>query len=314
MTTLFVDSAAVGANNGTSWADAWTSIASATGVAAGDVIHVDDGHSQSAGASLTLTFTNGTITNPIKIFCVDKNNSDALSTGAIVTTGAGNFTLAINGNLISSGMSWKTGRFLQLNGTTQQRQLHENCIFSVDGASAIACTWFIATTDLVFTRLVNCTIDKSSTTNDIVMIQLSGSGPVVEVVGCTFTPGSVDTTVYSNSGGSRNEHLTILDCDLSAFSVLALINHATNWPTMIVRRCKVHASMTITRTSITTGLFISVENCDDGTISVPALGLTQYERYEGTIKATLARYRSDGATDGLQANPYAWELVSGTNA
>ena len=44
MTDFYVDSAATGANNGTSWTDAWTSITSAPGgIAAGDRVFVDDG-------------------------------------------------------------------------------------------------------------------------------------------------------------------------------------------------------------------------------------------------------------------------------
>lgn len=48
----YVDSAATGANNGTSWANAWTAMNSITGLSAGDVVYISGG---AAGSSKTYT-------------------------------------------------------------------------------------------------------------------------------------------------------------------------------------------------------------------------------------------------------------------
>ncbi len=44
----FVDSAATGSNNGTTWANAWTSFSSITGLAAGDTVYISGGSSGSS--------------------------------------------------------------------------------------------------------------------------------------------------------------------------------------------------------------------------------------------------------------------------
>jgi hypothetical protein len=59
---------------------------------------------------------------------------------------------------------------------------------------------------------------------------------------------------------------------------------------------------------------VLLEGCTDGTISDPELGLTELSTYYGTVKSTLAKYRSGGADDGENVNSYSWEMATNTNA
>ena len=66
-TLWYVDNTATGANNGTSWANAWKAISSIKGVAAGDTVYISGGPSGSSQTYTTGTWapTGGTSTSPI---------------------------------------------------------------------------------------------------------------------------------------------------------------------------------------------------------------------------------------------------------
>jgi hypothetical protein len=54
--TWYVDSAATGANNGTSWANAWTALTSISGIASGDTVYISGGP---AGSTRNYSYTTG---------------------------------------------------------------------------------------------------------------------------------------------------------------------------------------------------------------------------------------------------------------
>ena len=63
----FVDNAATGSRNGTSWANAWTNLNSVTGTAAGDTIYISGGSTTKTYGDPYWTPPNGTAGNPITI-------------------------------------------------------------------------------------------------------------------------------------------------------------------------------------------------------------------------------------------------------
>jgi hypothetical protein len=74
----------------TSWANAHGSLimmVSYANLADGDIVLIDDGHSENIGATNGLSNFDpeGTFTSPNYFICVDKNNGDALSSGASIT-------------------------------------------------------------------------------------------------------------------------------------------------------------------------------------------------------------------------------------
>jgi hypothetical protein len=82
----YVDNNATGANNGTSWANAWRSVTSVSGVKAGDIIYV-------SGGAISKTYTgvsdwqppSGTQGSPISF----KHSTDVGHSGTVVFDGAG---------------------------------------------------------------------------------------------------------------------------------------------------------------------------------------------------------------------------------
>lgn len=114
-TNWYVDNAATGANNGASWADAWTSIAGIKGLKAGDTVYFSGGLLGKTYTVNNWTPAGGTAENPITYAA----GQDAGHTGMVTFSGSGNFldgntnNLTLNGNVngsrnmtIASSYSW----------------------------------------------------------------------------------------------------------------------------------------------------------------------------------------------------------------
>src|SRR5210317_30060 len=89
MATYYVDSNATGLNDGSSWTDAWTSIASATSVAAGDDVLVADNHYQ--GMYPLPQFANGDPNNPIRLISSNKTSGSYSAGATLEGVGGGIF-------------------------------------------------------------------------------------------------------------------------------------------------------------------------------------------------------------------------------
>ena len=61
----YVDNAATGSNNGTSWANAWTNITNASGLAAGDTVYISGGSSSKSYSISSWAPASGSSGNPI---------------------------------------------------------------------------------------------------------------------------------------------------------------------------------------------------------------------------------------------------------
>lgn len=142
MTAYYVRSGAAGSANGTSWANAYTTMATAlSGKAAGDIFYVAEDHAESSASSLTLT-SPGTNTNPCYLYCVDHAGSvppvsaDLRTTASIATTGNSGITFGgswvINGLIATAGNS--TGNpSLAIGATTASVIRARNCSFAFGG-------------------------------------------------------------------------------------------------------------------------------------------------------------------------------------
>lgn len=300
MATIYVDSAAGGANDGTSWTDAYTSLASADGAgsAAGDTVLVDDGHSESL---VNLDFSGGTFANPVKVFCVDKNNSDALSSGASFTHSAAR---AIQGHIRVHGLSvsWSAGG-LTIGSTTDVVQDWEGCTFTSTAGNLN----------------VGGIGTKITLANPTINFAGAAAGNYVNIG--TRADVCIRGGSYAMRSAGQNDGWNAGDrCYLDARD-LVMTNSCTDFILNGASSSRIHfakctlptLSNYIGSTPTVPGFELLLTSCGTGTITVPELGLTRYEDIYGIVSSSLSKYRTGGADDGEQANAHSWEMVSNTN-
>lgn len=304
MATWFVYSGAAGLNNGTSWTNAWTDLASAVGVAAGDIVKIHKTHAQAPGANTTLTFTNGTIAAPVQLICVDKDNSDALSTGAIYgPTGANTLTLA--GCIFVRGVTWRAGSTLTIASGADNYQVFDNCILSQLGTS----NFNIGNGSRSDVQFFNCTIDFSSATG--ASVQWVCSGGRSRFFGGAFSLRATQTTAINCNG-------TGFDVLFSGVSFNGTVTNILNIGSfngrIVFRDCQLPSFTSyVTGTPSNQARWMQFERCTTGPITSPTAGLDYYSDRAGTINADTAHYRTGGADDGSQANSYSWAMASSAN-
>lgn len=322
MAIKYVWSGASGSNDGSSWANAWTSLASATGVSAGDFVYVHKTHSEDPGnTTVSYSFSNGTIANPVRIVCVDKDNSDALATGATIANTASGSIISMSGSIYVYGVTLGAGWQVNLNTTGSSsfcRQVYESCTFKRtfnQGTGATPCLQIGNAAGYYpsVVWLINCTHDQSAlTSNNWVPIRITGGKH--RIVNLTIVGANTNTNalIQSSTSGNdqRNGQVEVYTSDLSSHATL--VDLSTNIE-LVVRQCKLHASFSTTGTP-TKNSFCRVENSDDGTITVPSLGLNLHSDSRGTVSSSLSVYRTGGADDGEQANAYSWQMATNANA
>ena len=101
-----MDGTATGANNGTSWANAWTTISKISGVAAGDTVYISGGSSSQTYAASSWKPTGGSSGNPITY----QTGQDAGHNGTVIFNVGGNsyWLLAVNNVVISGNVNGST--------------------------------------------------------------------------------------------------------------------------------------------------------------------------------------------------------------
>jgi hypothetical protein len=314
VTAYYVRSGASGSANGTSWTNAYTTMAVAlSGKAAGDIFYVSEDHSESTASTVTLTFQ-GTPSNPSLVYCVDHAgtvppvSADLRTTGAVAVTG--NNTLAVNGSAYFYGVQWKTGggssigtlTFGSGNGNTQT---HESCTFALNGtlggnfAPGGAAQGSKAT-------LINCTVTFASSSSSWVL-----RADLKMIGGSVALTGTVPTTLFSFGSGGCWSVVEFSGVDFSGLGSGKTLFGTS--PTFSgygqLRDCKVGASVTVASTpTYPASPIADLINCDSGATNYR----NERYRYSGTQTTETTIVRSGGASDGT--TPVAHTIVTTANA
>lgn len=315
MATHYVDSSASGANDGTSKTDAWTSIASATGVAAGDTVLVSHTHSQSIAATTGLKFSNSTATSPVRLLSTNFS-TDALATGAVIQTTAAAYHLSVGGCLFCSGITFGAGYQLKIG----QDPVTENDVMQFEGCTLKTVhnqTYNVIqigkSLDHLVARFDNCTIDQLATTGGWNSVKVYSDD--LRFHNLSFSlPGTVTNALFEASQSYDELQVILVEgSDLSGFSKLFKTKTGING-LVRVARCQLKSGYTAVDGSYPSGLRVHLEACAVGTITAPALGVSHFGGIRGTIESSLSQYRTGGADDGEQANAYSWEMAANANA
>lgn len=305
MATYYVDSNATGLNDGSSWSNAWTSIASVPTGTGGDVILVSNSHSESGTTNIMAA---ASVSNPQQVISTNPSTG-TYQAGATFVSGGFNLYKGIR----YSGITFRcqTGD-IKLNVEGGICECYE-CTFEGDssGASPFYNQGVVVRGGTYYYghgRFINCTFDFTNDNYNVGAVTANKS--FVFIQDCTFinakSPFFRATTDFTHN----HKKFEVRNCDLSAATSLVLGGQQRC--DFLISNCKISSSVSYLSAAFTEPLAVlDIIDCDDGTIS-SRHGLTAREAYQGSLSTVYTEHRTSGANDGT--NDYSWKMVTNSNA
>jgi hypothetical protein len=316
MAVYYVYSGAAGSNNGSNWANAFTTLTTAFATeVAGDTLYVAHDHSESTAGALTLT-SSGTPASPTKVICVNRAGSvppvsaDRRTTAQIATT--------VNNFINFAGFTHYDGIIFVAGNSTGSPQINipnaaatslrfDNCSLRIGstGPGQIAIG--------AVTAVNSGYVEWRNTT-----VSFAGTGAVILVGGRLVwrdTPsallGTIPTSLFT-FGAGRGGQIDCIGVDFSAAgSGKTLVNGSTG-PTAILARfvdCKLGASVTkVSGLAVHGSLDVDFIRCSPSGINYTV----NSSRYIGALDEETTIVRTGGASDGT--TPIAWKIVTTSNS
>jgi hypothetical protein len=316
MTDYYVYSGAAGTADGSSWANAYTTLSAAvTSKTASDRIFVANDHSEANASAQTITFPSSP---GMKVLCVNRAGSVPpvaadLTTGALVSCTSTN-KLTLRGCAYSYGITYQTGTGNALalaDFGTANAQIFEQCALNNGTAANF-----------------NMTFGQTSAPNGPSKIELRNStinlgaasqGLAIRYVDFVWSGGSLAGTSPTNllAPGNSTQGVPLVDIrnvDLSlvgAACFLINLGNVTTVGSYRLTNCKLSASLG----GVTTGsiggdgeITVDLVNCDNGS----GVERQEHYRWAGSTKNEGTIVRSGGASDGTTA--FSLKMASNSNA
>lgn len=313
MAAYYVYSAAAGANDGSSWANAFQNISGAFAVATStDTIYVADDHAQSNAANVTLT-SPGSATRPSLVVCVRRSGgsvppvaADLRTTATVTTTGSTSITFA--GYAVYYGIQFYAGTGAVSTGfvfgsSTVTR--FNSCLLSAPGTTGSA-TKINNNATTACCLLENTVVSFGAATDGITVVgEWIWRNTASAVQGTPLTTG-----LFASSAGN----IVCDGVDLSSLTSTSTIFRAPGLPARMVnmlRNCKLGSSVTVSGAPSTPSFISnrsSLVRCDSGS----ATYRSELYGYTGTLVTTSSVYRSGGASDN--GTPIGWSITPTGNA
>lgn len=312
MASYYVYSGAAGSNNGSSWANAFTTLTAAfVTEAAGDTLYVAHDHAESTAAAITLT-SSGTSTNITKIVCVNRAGSvppvsaDRRTTAQVTTTGASAINLAgfahYDGVIFSAGSAASTAN-INLPSSSGQALRLDNCSLRLGNTSTGSRIQAGgASVNAAWVELNNTTVSFGSTNQTIV---ING------VLKWRNTPsallGTIPSVLFSPQNACGGE-VECIGVDFSAAgsgkTIAGVLSSATA-QTFKFTDCKLDAA--VTASSVPTARGASeIDFIRSGSAGVNYT--VRSHRMAGLLTEETTIVRIGGASDGTTA--IAWKIVT----
>jgi len=248
MAIYYVYSGAAGSNNGSSWANAFTTLTAAFATeVAGDTLYVAHDHAESTATAITLT-SSGTSTNITKIICVNRAGSvppvsaDRRTTGQVTTTGASSINLAgfahYDGIIFNAGSAANAAN-INLPSVAGQALRFDNCSLRLGNTStasrlyigtisqSVAGSWVELNNTTVSFGAVNHTIQINGvlkwrntpsallgTIPTTLFSPLNNAGGEVECIGVDFSAAASGKTIAGQLASVSGHKFRFIDCKL----------------------------------------------------------------------------------------------------
>jgi len=319
---IAVWSGAGGAGNGSSWANAYTTLAAAlAGAGTGNTFWLRPDHAEVTNAQVTLAFST-TVTAPTRVYCAGDTTTwppTARGTGAAVATGAGAYNLNATGHVDCYGVAWQVGVgggstvIMQLPPTAGAFSFRaERCIFDVAASTSgsnVRLGISSSSENAELIDLVNCQFRFAHSGQHI-----STSSPRVRwrngVGGWTGVAVDVATatpTAFLRPAGADME---LWGLDLSNLSSNALVDiSGTRTSRVLLAGCRLSSThVRTTGSALRGGVIVDFHLCDDGAGQV----FFARHEYAGVVEADTGIYRDGGAESGSGDVP--WSLKAATSA
>lgn len=318
MAVYYVYSGAGGSNNGSNWANAFTTLTTAFATeVAGDTLYVAHDHAETSGSAVALT-SSGTVALPTKVICVNRSGSvppvsaDRRTTATVATTGAStgmtfNGFTHYDGIVFSNAITGIQAGFI-LPGTSSQALRFDNCSFQFAGSSGSATMNIgnLGSSTGTLLELNNTTLSFAAVGQNV---SISGAFRWRNTPSALI--GSAVPTSLINAIAGRGADVEIIGVDLSAAGsgkTLLNITASSTGARYRIIDCKLNAAVT------KSAAFASLNAAEVEFIRSAASGInytvSRY-RISGTLDEETTIVRTGGASDGT--TPIAWKIVTTAN-
>lgn len=314
MADLYVNSVA---GSGTAPYDTWakgsTTLATAvTAAAAGDTIWVASDHSESAAAAKTFSSA-GTLTNPLRIICVDRagtNSSSDLRTTAVVATTGGSasitFTPVASGCTYVYGIKFtagsSTGNSSIAIGTSTGPSLYrfEKCELNIGGsnASALLSVGQAGVNNPFDVEWIDVVPSFTNSSQSIAVIGANlwwrnPQGGAAVAAGSAYP-----STLFSSPTNNRGVNVKLEGLDLNAWgnrTVFPIVTtHQAKW---MIKDCRLSSGATISGTQTAPGVEVIATRAASGADPEARHRLPAVRRLDGRHRQSRHRPHLAGAAD-----------------
>tara|TARA_Y100001973_G_C5209218_1_gene344271 strand:+ start:13853 stop:15157 length:1305 start_codon:yes stop_codon:yes gene_type:complete len=309
MATIYVNDAATGSNNGSSWTDAYVSLSSVTPTSAGDVIYIASSHDEHITSDIVLDA--GTASSPVWLVSATAGSSPVSYAKGATLRGI-QYSVDIEAGTNDYVVFWgitqiaddNSGADLPLGRGNDSTHYYIDCEFTAKDRIYLGLS-----TDS-FSKHTSCSYTINGTGGFRELYQ-AGTRSVADV-----RDGAVTNTAKSHA--VRLEHgvgTTLRACDLSDFEFGALNTSTSNGG--VASRfsgCEVGSGFAPATTAYSSkpSNFAQADYCATGSLAASdaVAGFAGSVDYYGQTEFESSRYRDDGARDSLSEERYCHKLTA----